>query len=150
VGVLGAGGAARAVASGVVSQGATVVIFNRSREKGEALAADFGAEFRPLSEFEPEACDILINTTPVGMFPQEQATPLIAEKLRPGLVVMDIVYTPLKTRLLREAESAGCQVIDGLSMFVHQGARQFELWTGLEAPLEIMRMAVEAELAADS
>jgi shikimate dehydrogenase len=70
------------------------------------------------------------------------------EKLRPGLVVMDIVYNPLKTRLLREAACAGCTTIDGLSMFVHQGARQFELWTGMKAPVDIMRMAVEAELAA--
>ena len=148
VGILGAGGAARAVAFGVISQGATATIFNRSREKGESLAADFGAGFKPLSEFDADACDILINTTPVGMFPQQQDTPLIGEKLRPGLVVMDIVYTPLKTRLLREAEAAGCATIDGLSMFVHQGVRQFELWTGLAAPVEIMRMAVEAELTA--
>jgi shikimate dehydrogenase len=148
VGILGAGGAARAVAFGVVSQGATATIYNRTEEKGEALAADFRAEFRPYSEFDAEALDILINTTPVGMFPQEQDSPLTAEKLKPGLVVMDIVYTPLKTRLLREAEAAGCEAIDGLSMFVHQGVRQFELWTGLEAPVEIMRMAVEAELKA--
>ena len=146
VGILGAGGAARAVAFGVIGQGATATIFNRSREKGEALAAELGADFKPLSEFAAERCDILVNTTPVGMSPQGQDTPLLGEKLQPGLVVMDIVYNPLKTRLLREAEAAGCETIDGLSMFVHQGARQFELWTGLAAPVDIMRMAVEAEL----
>jgi len=90
----------------------------------------------------------LVNTTPVGMAPRAGDTPVAAETLRPGLVVMDIVYNPLKTRLLREAACAGCTTIDGLSMFVHQGARQFELWTGLKAPVDIMRMAVEAELAA--
>jgi shikimate dehydrogenase len=146
VGILGAGGAARAVAFGVIGEGATATIFNRSREKGEALAADLGADFKPLSEFATEGCDVLVNTTPVGMSPQEQDTPLLGDKLKPGLVVMDIVYNPLKTRLLREAEAAGCATIDGLSMFVHQGVRQFELWTGLAAPVEIMRMAVEAEL----
>jgi shikimate dehydrogenase len=146
VGILGAGGAARAVAFAVIGRGATATIFNRSREKGEALAADLGADFKPLSEFDAERCDILVNTTPVGMSPQGQDTPLLGEKLKPGLVVMDIVYNPLKTRLLREAEAAGCETIDGLSMFVYQGARQFELWTGLAAPVEIMRMAVEAEL----
>ena len=146
VGILGAGGAARAVAFAVIGRGATATIFNRSREKGEALAADLGADFKPLSEFAAERCDILVNTTPVGMSPQGQDTPLLGEKLKPGLVVMDIVYNPLKTRLLREAEAAGCETIDGLSMFVHQGARQFELWTGLAAPVDIMRMAVEAEL----
>jgi len=146
VGILGAGGAARAVAFGVIGQGATATIFNRSREKGAALAAELGADFKPLSEFAAERCDILVNTTPVGMSPQGQDTPLLGEKLQPGLVVMDIVYNPLKTRLLREAEAAGCETIDGLSMFVHQGARQFELWTGLAAPVDIMRMAVEAEL----
>jgi len=146
VGILGAGGAARAVAFAVIGRGAAATIFNRSREKGEALAADLGADFKPLSEFAAERCDILVNTTPVGMSPQGQDTPLLGEKLKPGLVVMDIVYNPLKTRLLREAEAAGCETIDGLSMFVHQGARQFELWTGLAAPVDIMRMAVEAEL----
>ena len=146
VGILGAGGAARAVAFAVIGRGATATIFNRSREKGEALAADLGADFKPLSEFAAERCDILVNTTPVGMSPQGQDTPLLGEKMKPGLVVMDIVYNPLKTRLLREAEAAGCETIDGLSMFVHQGARQFELWTGLAAPVDIMRMAVEAEL----
>jgi shikimate dehydrogenase len=68
--------------------------------------------------------------------------------LNRDLVVMDIVYNPLKTRLLRDAELTGCVTIDGLSMFVCQGARQFELWTGLPAPTDIMRMAVAAELVA--
>ncbi len=146
VGILGAGGAARAVAFGVIDQGAAATIFNRSRDKGEALAADLGADFKPLSEFDAGQCDILVNTTPVGMSPQGRETPLPGDKLKPGLVVMDIVYNPLKTRLLQEAEAAGCETIDGLSMFVHQGARQFALWTGLAAPIDIMRMAVEAEL----
>jgi shikimate dehydrogenase len=148
VAVIGAGGAARAVAFAVIGQGAKATIFNRSREKGETLAADLGVDFKPLPEFTGETCDVLINTTPLGMSPQREDTPVPGEKLKPGLVVMDIVYNPLKTRLLREAETAGCATIDGISMFVHQGVRQFELWTGLSAPIDIMRMAVEAELLA--
>jgi shikimate dehydrogenase len=148
VAVIGAGGAARGVAFGVISRGGKVVVVNRSPEKGEALAGELGAEYRPLSEFKAERIDILINTTPLGMTPQTDGTPIPREKLSPGLVVMDIVYNPPKTRLLRDAESTGCVVIDGLAMFIYQGARQFELWTGLTAPTDIMRMAVEAELMA--
>ncbi len=146
VAVIGAGGAARAVIHGILSAGGTVCVFNRSRDKGEALATELGAEFRPLEEFTAERFEILVNTSPVGMTPQAEQSPVPREKLRPGMVVMDIVYTPLKTRLLIEAEAAGCVTIDGLAMFVYQGARQFELWTGLSAPVDIMRMAVEAEL----
>jgi len=147
VGVIGAGGAARAVAHGVLSAGGTVCVFNRSREKGEALAVELGAEFRPLDEFAAEGIDILVNTSPVGMAPQVEQSPVPRAKLQPEMVVMDIVYNPLKTTLLLEARAAGCATIDGLAMFVYQGARQFELWTGLPAPVDIMRMAVEAELA---
>jgi shikimate dehydrogenase len=148
VAVIGAGGAARAIVYGVLSAGAKVCIFNRSPEKGESLAAEVGAEFKPLDEFNAEHSEILVNTTPVGMTPQAEDSPVARDQLRPGLVVMDIVYHPPQTRLLREAEAAGCVTIDGLSMFVHQGARQFELWTGLPAPADIMRLAVEAELTA--
>jgi shikimate dehydrogenase len=148
VAILGAGGAARAVAFGIQAEGGRVTIFNRAAGRGKKLADELQAEFRPLSEFKANPYEILVNTTPVGMAPRADDTPVPVEKLSPGLVVMDIVYNPLKTRLLREAACAGCTTIDGLSMFVHQGARQFELWTGMKAPVDIMRMAVEAELAA--
>jgi shikimate dehydrogenase len=147
VAVVGAGGAARALVDGVLSEGARAVIYNRSAERGEALAVDLGADFRPSAELAHHRCDILVNTTPVGMSPQVDGMPVPDGVFRPGLVVMDMVYNPAQTRLLREAAAAGCTVIDGLAMFVHQGARQFELWTGLPAPVEIMRLAVEAELA---
>jgi len=148
VAILGAGGAARAVAFGILAEGGRVTIFNRAAERGKKLADELQADFRPLSEFKADPYAIMVNTTPAGMAPRADATPVAVETLRPGLVVMDIVYNPLKTRLLREAACAGCTTIDGLSMFVHQGARQFELWTGMTAPVDIMRMAVEAELAA--
>jgi shikimate dehydrogenase len=146
VAIIGAGGAARALADGVCRQGGRAVVYNRTVTRGESLAADLGVDFRPLSEFSTEGCEIVVNTTPVGMSPGVEETPLTRERLRPGLVVMDMVYNPLRTRFLQEAEAAGCTVVDGLAMFVHQGARQFELWTGIPAPIEIMRLAVEAEL----
>lgn len=148
VAILGAGGAARAVAFGILAEGGRVTVFNRAVERGKKLADELQVEFRLLSEFKADPYEIMINTTAVGMAPRADDTPVAADKLRPGLVVMDIVYNPLKTRLLREAAGAGCTTIDGLSMFVHQGARQFELWTGMKAPVDIMRMAVEAELGA--
>jgi shikimate dehydrogenase len=146
VAIIGAGGAARALADGVAAQGGRAVVYNRSAARGEALSADLGVDFRPLSEFTAEGCDIVVNTTPVGMSPEVGSSPIPRGLLRPGMVVMDMVYNPLRTRLLQEAAAAGCTVIDGLAMFVHQGARQFELWTGMPAPIEIMRLAVEAEL----
>jgi shikimate dehydrogenase len=148
VAILGAGGAARAVAFGIVAEGGRVSIFNRTAGRGAKLADELQAEFRLLSEFKADRYEIMVNTTPLGMAPRADEMPVGVEKLRPGLVVMDIVYNPLKTRLLREAAGAGCTTIDGLSMFVHQGARQFELWTGMKAPVDIMRMTVEAELGA--
>lgn len=144
--ILGAGGAARAVAHAVSSAGGRVTLFNRTPARGEALASDLGVGFRPLGEFHGGGHQILINTTPVGMKPHSDATPVPADRLAPELTVMDIVYNPLKTRLLRQAEAAGCAVIDGLGMFVYQGAMQFECWTGIEAPVAMMRLVVEAEL----
>jgi shikimate dehydrogenase len=84
---------------------------------------------------------ILVNATPVGMAPDLDGIPINPDRLDRFEVVMDIVYQPLQTRLLREAEAHGCATIDGLQMLIHQGAAQFELWTGLPAPLEIMSMA---------
>jgi shikimate dehydrogenase len=140
--VIGAGGAARAVAFGLREAGCRVVIVNRSADKGERLAADLGADFCPLSDFTGSECQILINTTPVGMIPKTDAAPIPADLLRPGMTVMDIVYNPLETRLLKNARIKGCVAVDGAAMFVYQGAFQFELWTGQAAPLDLMRKTV--------
>ncbi len=142
VAVLGAGGAARAVGFGVREAGGRVTIFNRSRQRGEALAADLGVPFRPLSDFSGRDVDILVNTTAVGMVPETDAMPVAPETLFPHLTVMDIVYRPRRTRLLEAAAAEGCRVVDGLAMFVGQGARQFERWTGQAAPVAAMEAAV--------
>jgi len=92
-----------------------------------------------------EGADILINATNVGMSPDVDETPVPARLLKPALIVFDIVYNPIQTRLLKEAEAAGAQTIGGLDMLAWQGAIAFEKWTGRKAPLELMkREAIKA------
>lgn len=140
--VIGAGGAARAVGYGVTSSGGRLTLLNRTRDKGELLATEIGAEFKPLSEIRRVDCDVLINTTSVGMVPGTRAMPVPPDGIERGMTVMDIIYNPLKTRLLEIAEERGCVTVDGVAMFVHQGAAQFELWTGRRAPVEMMKKVV--------
>jgi shikimate dehydrogenase len=142
VAIIGAGGAARAIGFGVKVQGGYPIIVNRSIQKGEQLSKELDSGFVPLLEVKKLNCDILINTTPVGMTPHVDGMCVPETVLEKNMVVMDIVYTPLKTKLLRKAEQIGCTCIDGLSMFVYQGAEQFALWTGQQAPIDIMRLAV--------
>jgi len=144
--VLGAGGAARAVVFAVVRGGGKAVVVNRSEKKGRALADAFGASFIPLCETESIQGDCLVNTTPVGMHPREDQTPLGKEILGRFKAVADVVYNPLKTRLLKEAEAAGCITASGFEMFVYQGVEQFRLWTGRDAPVEAMRRVVYERL----
>jgi shikimate dehydrogenase len=142
VAVIGAGGAARALAHGVKAHGAQLTIVNRSQEKGRRLASELNCDFCPLIEFSGAGCDILINTTSVGMVPHSDQMPVSHACLRPGMTVMDIVYNPLETLLLSAAREAGCAVVDGVAMFVHQGACQFERWTGKKAPVQLMKRTV--------
>lgn len=142
IALIGAGGAARAIGFGLVTAGGRVTILNRSRASGEQLASDLKTEFLPLNKWEPNCYDILINATPIGMYPEMDVSPISKKDLSKNLVVLDIVYNPLKTRLLREAEAKKCRTISGVSMFVFQGAYQFELWTGKRAPVELMENTV--------
>ncbi|MCF8078334.1 MAG: shikimate dehydrogenase [Desulfobacterales bacterium] len=144
--VVGAGGAARAVAYGAVQEGAEIVIVNRSEARGRSLSRFIGCSFVPLVEFTGAGVDILVNTTPVGMSPRIDQLPVDAGMLKKEMVVMDVVYNPMKTRLLKEAEKRGCKTVDGAAMFVYQGARQFTLWTGVPAPVEVMREVVSDAL----
>ena len=150
VAILGAGGAARAVGYGIITEGGRLTILNRKKGKGEKLAADLGSEFCPLADFNRVKCDILINTTSVGMKPNVDSMPVEKKHLNKGMIVMDIVYNPLRTRLLKAAEDMGCTTIDGVSMFVFQGAGQFELWTGKKAPVDLMRKTVLKALGCNS
>ena len=94
--------------------------------------------------------DILINATPLGMAPWVEESPFPAELLNPKMLVMDMVYSPPQTRLLRDALDRGCKVIGGLSMLIHQAALQFEAWTGLTAPIEVMGDAARFALEKDN
>lgn len=146
VGLIGAGGAARAIAFGLIQAGASVTVLNRSADKGQHLAEAVRGTFAPLDQSAELECDILINTTPLGMFPHTNKSPVPSSAFKPGMVVMDIVYKPLMTLFLQQAQAQGCDIVDGLSMFVYQGAFQFSAWTGLEAPRQIMRETVLSAL----
>jgi shikimate dehydrogenase len=117
-------------------------IQGKSRTNGERLAADLQANFLPLNEWQPNRYEILVNTTPIGMHPETDASPIPGNDLSKEMVVMDIVYNPLETRFLKDAAARGCQTINGVDMFVFQGAYQFELWTGQKAPVDVMRKSV--------
>lgn len=145
--ILGAGGAARAAAFALSHRGAHVTVLARRSEQASAVAQAADCAWGTLDSLHRRAWDVLVNATPVGSWPGAQESPVPGALLRPGRVVFDMVYTPLETRLLREAAAAGCTVIDGLEMLVAQAAAQFESWTGLEAPVEAMREGALAELA---
>ena len=146
VAVIGAGGAARAIGFGVLKENGRLTVINRSRDRGESLANDLNCEFKPLSELKRLPYEIIVNSTSVGMTPNQDSTPVNTDLLEGGMTVMDMVYNPLKTRLLSEAQKKGCITVDGVAMFVHQGAVQFELWTKNKAPVDIMRKVVLEEL----
>jgi len=139
--VLGAGGAGRAIVYAGRQAGAQVWVADAQPDRAQNLARDFGVTAVPWAEAPQVAAAILINATPVGMAPHEDAIPYPPQQLAKLQVVMDIVYKPLQTRLLREAAVRGCRTIDGLEMLIYQGARQFELFTGQKAPLAVMRQA---------
>jgi shikimate dehydrogenase len=139
--ILGAGGASRAIAFGVIHQGGKVTLTDLDAARAQALARDVGAEAIPPEALERCPATVLVNATPVGMAPDLDGIPINPDLLGRFETVMDIVYQPLQTRLLKEAEAHGCATIDGLRMLIHQGAAQFELFTGRPAPGEIMARA---------
>lgn len=144
--VLGAGGAARAVVYALRERGADITAANRTLEKAEELAREFNAHHARLSAIETIDCDALINTTAVGMYPHVNES-LVPRRYLKNKLVYDLVYNPLKTKLLREAEECGCPTISGIEMFVNQAATQFKIWTGLEAPIDLMRAAALERLS---
>ncbi|WP_249676133.1 shikimate dehydrogenase [Pseudomonas abieticivorans] len=145
VAVLGAGGAARAVVFGCKQQGALITVFNRSAERGEQLATEFGTGFSGTVEaFQANDFDIVINATSVG-FRQAEANPLDG-KLAAHLIVMDVAFIPVRTALLRQAQSLGCVTVAGTRMLVHQACRQIELYTGHDAPIDVMEQAMLDEI----
>lgn len=143
--VLGAGGAARAVAVALASSGARVSVHARHRAQAERVAALAPAELGPWPPT-PGSWDLLVNCTPVGMYPRVNETPLAADHLT-GKYVYDLIYNPAATRLMREAVLAGCQAIGGLDMLVAQAQQQFEWWRGTRPPAGVMRSAALKQLS---
>jgi len=149
--ILGAGGAARAISYKLAENVSEVRILNWTPSCAEALSdylsslrecrAEISSDdlSRDSIRASLEGADILVNTTPLGMHPDTEASPVDPDLLRPGLLVFDAVYNPPTTRLLREAEASGSRVLTGVSMLVYQGVAAFELWTGREAPEAVMR-----------
>ncbi len=145
IAVLGAGGAARAAVFGLDEQGAEVFIVNRTHETAVKLARQAKAHALRHELFAKQRFDALINATPCGMADSKQAMPIAENELNAGLV-FEMVYNPLETPLLKLARERGIPVVTGLEMFVQQGARQFEIWTGTPAPEAEMLRVVELEL----
>ena len=154
--VLGAGGAARAIVTELALAGAAeVLVVNRSVGRGEAVVADLAARTGRPIRFEPwrgvyqvtAAADLLVNATSIGLFPDVDAMPPVdLSGARPGMLVSDVVFNPPQTPLLAAARRRGLPTLDGLSMLVHQGAIGFQLWTGREAPVEVMKQALACAL----
>ena len=148
--VLGAGGGARAVVYVLRKLGISVTVANRTPERALRLSVDVCALDAPSLGEALKQADLLVNATPVGMWPAVEASPLPEGlNLAPDLTVFDLVYNPWETRLLRQARLSGARTISGLGMLVYQGAAAFRLWTGIEPPLEVMRQAAYGHLSLD-
>ena len=149
--IFGAGGAARAVAFELAKDN-NITIANRTVEKAEALAKEiseklnkkFGEEVKFSGlDIDLDGIDIIINATPIGMYPNVDVEPIVkAEKLREDMVVMDLIYNPLETVLLKEAKKVNAKTINGLGMLIYQGAVAFKIWTGVEPNIEVMKNAI--------
>jgi shikimate dehydrogenase len=159
--LLGAGGAARAVVVAMRQAGAgALTIANRTPERAAALVPLGGTDLEvatcslapgdPALSAAMEAAELVVHSTSLGMRhgPDESGTPIPAELFHPGQVAFDLVYVPERTPFLRAAEAGGGQPVGGLAMLVHQGAESFRLWTGQQAPLEVMFAAARSALAA--
>jgi 3-dehydroquinate dehydratase/shikimate dehydrogenase len=157
IAIIGAGGAARALVAAFAHYGATVVVYNRTVDKAQQLVDRFDGHTgkvvaTPLTNLCKACCDVFVNCTPIGMHPETDVSPLDDDQTPANwdanTLVFDTIYNPTKTRLLSQAEAAGCQTLSGLEMFVRQAAAQFELWTQKPAPLETFRQMMHRHLGA--
>ena len=149
--LLGAGGAARAIAYTMAKEADELAILNRTVKQAQAITKllekscnkKIVAGSLSLSDVQRnlQDSDILINATSIGMKPTAEESPVAPKLLRPNLAVMDIVYNPLETKLAKDAKAAGAKVVSGIEMLIYQGAASFEIWTGKSAPVEVMRKA---------
>lgn len=149
--LIGAGGAARGLAYALLHGGVKqLIIANRTPERAERIVEELhmmgsieaAALIDGMPQVDPEQVDVIINTTSLGMHPHVDDMSIQASYIMPHMIISDIIYNPLETKLLAAAQAAGARTHSGLGMFVYQGAIAFELWTGKEAPVNVMREAV--------
>jgi shikimate dehydrogenase len=155
--LLGAGGAGRAIALSIVEKSSDLVILNRDAKKAKRLELDLKLKFQKNIAGESlsansikkhlQDSDVLINATNVGMRPNNKLSIIDSNLLTSDLTVMDIVYNPVDTKLLTDAKTAGAKTINGIDMLIHQGAASFELWTGMKAPIEVMKLAALKQIS---
>jgi shikimate dehydrogenase len=153
--VLGAGGASRAATYGLWREGANVIIVNRSLERANKMLADLAISAGILSRVDALTIDdastlpasLIVNATPVGMYPNEDESPWVnGVSIPPNATLYDMIYRPAKTKLMTQVEANGGRAISGLGMLVRQGALSFQLWTGVEAPIDVMFSAARNAL----
>jgi shikimate dehydrogenase len=156
--LLGSGGAARAIAFALATEGAIprMHLLGIDDQERRGLASDLKSKtavhvedaFLDEQSLKTALADarVVIHCTPIGMSPKTGTSCVPAHLLHPRLTVMDIVYNPRETRLLADAKAAGCRTISGLEMFLYQAAAQFERWTGEPAPIHVMRAVLESRL----
>jgi shikimate dehydrogenase len=156
--VIGAGGASRALSYGLAQKVSKLTILNRTQGKAEELATYLSekivskVESGGLDDLKKsiEEADILINATSLGMKPNMERSPVPSEYLHDGLLVYDLVYNPMETKLLREAKMRGARVLSGVKMLVYQGALSYEMWTGYKPPVKLMLKVVQEALGGNS
>jgi shikimate dehydrogenase len=150
--IVGAGGAARAIGFQLAKEKAELWVSDKIMEKAFDLASEIKKKLNArvhATTLDGETlvdliknADVLINATPIGMTPNVDETPIDTDMLKKGLMVMDIVYNPVETKLLKEARKKGCKTISGVGMFVHQGAESLKIWLGIKPPIDVMRKTV--------
>ncbi|MFT5729181.1 MAG: shikimate dehydrogenase [Desulforhopalus sp.] len=152
--IIGCGGAARAISMTLAFRGAEkIYLCNRTAEKAEQLATEINKNIRNCAEVvlndqthqkkAIDLCDVLVNSTSIGMHPNIDIMPIDEALLRKELIVADIVYNPRETKLLQVAKAKGCPIVPGIGMLIYQGVEAFKLWTGIQPPVEEMREKVQ-------
>jgi 3-dehydroquinate dehydratase/shikimate dehydrogenase len=139
--IVGAGGAGRAIAYGLKPHVRRIIVANRTLERARALAAELDVEACGLEQISGLEPDVIVNGTSVGMWPHVDESPVPSALFRPGMVVFDAVYNPVRTKMLADAEAAGAVTAPGIDWFLNQAVAQFETWTGETAPRERMERA---------
>ncbi|MCF6148062.1 MAG: shikimate dehydrogenase [Candidatus Kuenenia sp.] len=144
--IIGAGGVARTIAFGLKRYDSNITFVNRNTERMKSLAREVGCSFASMNNLQNLETDILINATPVGMYPLINETPIDANLLNSKMVVFDTIYNPAETKLIKDAKEKGCKTVGGLPMFVYQAAEQFRLWTDKTPPIDAIKTIAYANL----